>query len=294
MTQRLLLVHAHPDDETIGTGITMAKYAAEGTEVTLVTCTLGEEGEVILEDLAHLAADRTDTLGAHRQTELAEAMKALGITDWRLLGGPGRFRDSGMVGTPPNDRADCFWRTDLLVAALELVPIIREVRPQVVVTYDDFGGYGHPDHIQAHRVTHYALDLAASATFRPELGAPWHVTKVYWPAFPKSIMRASIEALKAQGSDSEFAMMDPDDIPFACDDELITTVIEGAEFLPRKLSAMRAHGTQISVDGGLFALADGVGAEAFSSEYFRLALGEPGTSRNAAGLETDLFAGIPA
>jgi len=270
----------------------MAKYADQGTEVTLVTCTLGEEGEVVLEDLAHLAADRTDTLGVHRQGELADAMTALGITDWRLLGGPGRFRDSGMVGTPPNDRPDCFWRTDLLVAALELVPIIREVRPQVVVTYDDFGGYGHPDHIQAHRVTHYALDLAASASFRPELGAPWHVSKVYWPAFPKSIMRASIEALKAQGSDSEFAMMDPDDIPFACDDELVTTVIEGAEYLPRKLAAMRAHGTQISVEGGLFALADGVGSEAFSSEYYRLALGEPGTTRNAAGLEEDLFAGI--
>ena len=294
MTKRLLLVHAHPDDETIGTGVTMAKYAEDGVEVTLVTCTLGEEGEVILEDLAHLAADKNDTLGEHRQTELAAAMNALGITDWRLLGGPGRFRDSGMIGTPPNDRPDCFWRTDLLVAALELVPIIREVRPQVVVTYDDFGGYGHPDRIQAHRVTHYALDLAASATFRPELGAPWQVSKVYWPAFPKSIMRASIEALKAQGSDSEFAMMDPDDIPVACDDELVTTVIEGAEFLPRKLEAMRAHGTQIAVDGGLFALADGIGAEAFASEYYRLALGEIGDSRNSAGLEDDLFAGITA
>jgi N-acetyl-1-D-myo-inositol-2-amino-2-deoxy-alpha-D-glucopyranoside deacetylase len=105
-------------------------------------------------------------------------------------------------------------------------------------------------------------------------------------------MRASIEALKAQGSDSEFAMMDPDDIPFACDDELITTVIEGAAYLPRKLEAMRAHGTQISVDGGLFALADGIGAEAFSSEYYRLALGVQGESRNAAGLEDDLFSGI--
>jgi N-acetyl-1-D-myo-inositol-2-amino-2-deoxy-alpha-D-glucopyranoside deacetylase len=197
-----------------------------------------------------------------------------------------------MMGVDSNKRPDCFWNADLLEAATDLVAIIREVRPQVVVTYDDFGGYGHPDHIQAHRVTHYALDLAASATFRPDLGAPWQVSKVYWPAFPKSIMRASIEALKAQGSDSEFAMMDPDDIPFACDDELITTVIEGAAYLPRKLEAMRAHGTQISVDGGLFALADGIGAEAFSSEYYRLALGVQGDSRNAAGLENDLFSGI--
>ena len=135
-------------------------------QVTLVTCTLGEEGEVLLPELSHLASDQDDALGEHRRDELAAAMAELGVTDWRLLGGPGRFRDSGMIGTPPNDRPDCFWRTDLLVAAAELVPVIREVRPQVVVTYDDFGGYGHPDHIQAHRVTHYAIALAASPTFR--------------------------------------------------------------------------------------------------------------------------------
>ena len=116
-------------------------------------------------------------------------MAALGVTDWRLLGGPGRFRDSGMVGTPPNDRPDSFWRTDLLVAATELVAILREVRPQVVVTYDDFGGYGHPDHIQAHRVTHYAVALAETASFRPDLGAAWAVDKVYWTAFPRSVLR---------------------------------------------------------------------------------------------------------
>ena len=164
-------------------------------------------------------------------------MAELGVTDWRLLGGPGRFRDSGMIGTPPNDRPDCFWRTDLLVAATELVPVIREVRPQVVVTYDDFGGYGHPDHIQAHRVTHYAIDLAASPTFRADLGPAWDVQKVYWTAFPRSIVRAGIEALRAQGVDDEFTAMDPDDIPFACDDALVTTQVEASEFLESKMAA---------------------------------------------------------
>lgn len=291
MDRRLLLVHAHPDDECIATGATMAKYAADGVLVTLVTCTLGEEGEVLLPELSHLASDKDDALGAHRQQELAAAMAELGITDHRLLGGAGRFRDSGMVGTPPNDRPDCFWRADLLAAATELVPVLREVRPQVVVTYDDFGGYGHPDHIQAHRVTHYAIALAASPTFRSDLGPAWQVSKVYWTAFPRSIVRAGIEALKAQGVDDEFTAMDPDDLPFACDDDLVTTAVDATAHLSAKMAALRAHGTQVSVDGGFFALADNVGSEAFGTEYYRLAQGAlvvaPGEEK-----ETDLFAGI--
>ena len=291
MDRRLLLVHAHPDDESIATGATMAKYVADGVSVTLVTCTLGEEGEVLLPELSHLASDQDDALGQHRQQELGAAMAELGVEDWRLLGGPGRFRDSGMVGTPPNDRPDCFWRTDLLEAALALVPVIREVRPQVVVTYDDFGGYGHPDHIQAHRVTHYAIELAASPTFRRDLGEPWSVAKVYWTAFPRSIVRAGIEAMKAQGIEDEFTAMDPDDLPFACDDDLVTTAVDATEFLPQKMAALRAHGTQVSVDGGFFALADNVGAEAFGVEYFRIARGVPSVAAGAAH-EDDLFAGI--
>lgn len=291
MDRRLLLVHAHPDDETIGTGATMARYAADGTQVTLVTCTLGEEGEILLGEFAHLASDREDALGAHRQGELGAAMAELGVSDWRLLGGPGRFRDSGMVGTPQNDRADCFWRADLLEAATELVRVIREVRPQVVVTYDDFGGYGHPDHIQAHRVTHYAVTLAGSPTFRPELGPAWTVDKLYWTAIPRSVLAEGIAALRAMGDESEFAAMDPDDLPFACDDELVTTQVDGTAFLDRKTAAMRAHGTQISVDGGFFALSNNLGAEALGVEYFRLVSGPFAPA--ADGREHDLFAGLP-
>lgn len=287
--RRLLLVHAHPDDETIGSGATMAKYAAQGVDVTLVTCTLGEEGEILVPELAHLAADQTDGLGDHRIGELADAVRILGVSDHRFLGGPGRFRDSGMMGVPSNDRPDCFWRADLLEAAGELVTVVREVRPHVVITYDDFGGYGHPDHIQAHRVTHYAIALAESETFRPEAGAPWRVPKIYWTAFPRSVVRAGITALREQGSNSEFAAMDPDDIPFACDDELITTAIEANEFVDAKMQALAAHRTQVSVDGGFFALSDNLGSEVMGTEYFRLARGDRGRDLHR---ETDLFAGI--
>src|SRR6478735_10321584 len=152
LTRRVLFVHAHPDDECIGNGATMAQYAAQGVHVTLVTCTRGEEGEVLVPDLANLAADQDDELGAHRETELSAAMAELGVADHRFLGGAGRYRDSGMMGLPTNDRPECFWQADVDEAASHLVAVIREVRPLVLATYNDNGGYGHPDHIQTHRV----------------------------------------------------------------------------------------------------------------------------------------------
>jgi N-acetyl-1-D-myo-inositol-2-amino-2-deoxy-alpha-D-glucopyranoside deacetylase len=155
--RRLLLVHAHPDDESIGTGATMARYAAEGARVTLVTCTLGELGEIIPADLAHLGADE---LGRYRIGELDAACAELGVTDHRYLGGPGRWRDSGMMGTAGNDDPRCFWRASVAEAADALLAVIREVRPQVLVTYDANGFYGHPDHIQAHRVAWHAFARA--------------------------------------------------------------------------------------------------------------------------------------
>ena len=290
MNQRLLLVHAHPDDESIATGITMAKYAAGGAHVTLVTCTLGEEGEILLPDIAHFAADKEDKLGEHRQSELAAAMQELGITDWRLLGGPGRFRDSGMIGTSPNEKPECFWRADLLEASIELVKVIRETRPQVAITYDDFGSYGHPDHLQAHRITHYAAILAAVPGFKPELGAPWKIQKIYWTAMSKNMLSEGIKALRAAGETTGFAELDPDDLPFATDDALITTEITGPEFLSAKMDALRAHATQVSVDGGFFALSNNLGSQVFGTEYYRLAVGELGELVD--GREQDLFSGV--
>ena len=290
--RRILFVHAHPDDETIGNGATMAKYAADGVHVTLVTCTLGEEGEIILDDHAHHAADQNDTLGQHRAIELANAMAELGVADHRQLGEPGKYRDSGMMGTPDNDDPTCFWRADLLAATADLVAVIREVRPQVLVTYDDFGGYGHPDHIQAHRVAMYGAVLAAAPSYRPDLGEAWDVAKIYWNAFPKSFMRMGIEALRAAGETTGFAAMDPDELPMAIDDALVTTVVHAEDFFDQKMDAMRAHATQISVEDGFFALSNNLGSKALGIEFYRLVRGRVAGELDADGRETDLFAGV--
>src|SRR6202034_2469223 len=140
---RMLLVHAHPDDESIGTGATMAKYAAEGAHVALVTCTLGELGEVIPPELAHLAADADGGLGEYRIGELAAACAALGVTDHRYLGGHGRWRYFGMMGESNNDAPDCCWQADVDEVAGELLRLIREVPPQVLISYDANGFYEH-------------------------------------------------------------------------------------------------------------------------------------------------------
>ena len=292
--RRLLLVHAHPDDETIGNGVTMARYVDEGASVTLVTCTRGEEGEVLVPELARLAADAEDGLGAHREGELAAAMAVLGVTDFRFLGGSGRYRDSGMAGTPANTRDDCLWRADLRAAADHLVAVIREVRPQVLVTYDELGGYGHPDHIQAHRIATYATSLAAAPSYRSDLGEPWEVAKVYWTALSESRLRQSLRRLRDLGELTMFDGMDPEGElpPFAVPDALLTTAIDGTAYVERKLAAMRAHATQISVDGPFFALSNNLGNEVWGLEFYRLVKGRAGDLRDANGLESDLFAGV--
>ncbi|MDX6374361.1 MAG: N-acetyl-D-myo-inositol-2-amino-2-deoxy-alpha-D-glucopyranoside deacetylase, partial [Nocardioidaceae bacterium] len=173
----------------------MARYVAEGRGVTLVTCTAGEMGEILVPELEHLAADKDDKLGEHRSTEIAAAMKALGVTDHRWLGGFQTYRDSGMkwhedgYAIAADDiHANAFWHADLTEAADHLVGVIREVQPQVLVTYDPFGGYGHPDHIQAHRVAMAAVDAAADPAYRPDLGAAWTTAKVYWCCVPRSVL----------------------------------------------------------------------------------------------------------
>ena len=290
--RRLLLVHAHPDDETIGTGATMAKYAADNALVTLVTCTLGEEGEILVPGLEHLAADREDGLGQHRIGELAAAMEALGVRDHRFLGGPGRWRDSGMMDTPANERPNCFWRADLDEATRELVAVVREVRPQVVVTYDENGGYGHPDHIQAHRVAVAAFEKAGDASYEPSLGEPWRPVKLYYTTFPKSVLQAGIDALKAAGETDFFGVDSAEDLPFGVPDELVTTEVDATDHLDAKTAAMRAHKTQIAVDGPFFALSNNVGNKAFGTEYYTLVSGSLGPADGPNGRERDLFAGI--
>jgi N-acetyl-1-D-myo-inositol-2-amino-2-deoxy-alpha-D-glucopyranoside deacetylase len=292
--RRLLLVHAHPDDETINNGATMARYVAEGAQVTLLTCTLGEEGEVLVPALAQLAADQADQLGGYRISELAAAMAALGVTDWRFLGGAGRYRDSGMMGTPANDKPRAFWNADLDEAADSAVAVVREVRPQVLVTYDENGGYGHPDHIQAHRVAMRAVELAADPAHRPDLGPAWDVAKVYWCCMPRSVMKQGIEAMAALGEASPFeGLGDIDDVPFAVPDELVSAAVDGRAHAGSKDAAMRAHPTQITVDGPFFALSNNLGLEVMGTEYYRLVRGGRGDGTGPDGWEDDLFAGLP-
>src|SRR3954469_6821038 len=228
--RRLLLVHAHPDDETIGSGSTMAKYAAEGAHVTLVTCTLGEEGEIVVPELEHLGAAQEDKLGPHRADELAAAMKVLGVTDHRLLGGSGRYRDSGMMGEPTNDRPEAFWQADIDQATQDLVAVVREIRPQVIVTYDENGAYGHPDHIRAHDVAAGAFRNARDPAYAPGTGEPWQPSKLYYTVVPKSMIQAAMDYTRALDRDLFDGAQSADDIPFAMPDEQVTTEVDATAY----------------------------------------------------------------
>lgn len=278
---RALLVHAHPDDETINNGATMALYADLGAQVTLVTCTRGEEGEVLVEEHSHKAATRDDLLGEHRVIELADAMKELGIRDYRFLGAPDhKYRDSGMMGTEPNERSDCFWKADFDTATAELAKIIDEVKPHVLITYDEFGGYGHPDHIQAHRVAMAAADVSN-----------WQIPKIYWNVMPRSVIQEGIDKMKELGSDF-FGAESADDLPFAKDDAFVTTLIDGNPYVEKKMAAMRAHATQIEVDGPFFALSNNLGLQVWGHEYYTLVRGVKSEPLDSNQRESDLFAGI--
>jgi len=278
---RALLVHAHPDDETINNGATMAMYAALGAKLTLITCTRGEEGEVLVEEHSHKAAVHDDLLGDHRVLELADAMKELGISDFRFLGAPeNKYRDSGMMGTEPNERGDCFWQADFERATAQMSKIIDEVKPHILITYDEFGGYGHPDHIQAHRVAMAAAEKSS-----------WEIPKIYWNVMPRSVIQESIDKMKELGSDF-FGAESADDLPFAKDDSFVTTLIDGNSHVEQKLAAMRAHATQIAVDGPFFALSNNLGLQVWGHEYYTLVRGEKSAPFDSDGRESDLFAGI--
>jgi N-acetyl-1-D-myo-inositol-2-amino-2-deoxy-alpha-D-glucopyranoside deacetylase len=277
MNRRALFVHAHPDDETINNGATMAQMVEDGVAVTLITCTRGEEGEVLVPELSHLASSAEDKLGSHRVTELANAMKELGVKDHRFLG---TYRDSGMIDTPPNQHPDCFWRADVEEAAKKLATIIDEIKPQIMVTYDENGGYGHPDHIQTHRVAMRASEIAT-----------WQIQKIYWNIMPKSVVQRGMDAMKAQGSDF-FGAESVDELPFVKDDSFVSAVVHAPNQVDKKMAAMKAHATQISLDGPFFALSNNLGVQVFGDEYYTLVKGKKAGPFNTDNLERDLFAGI--
>jgi N-acetyl-1-D-myo-inositol-2-amino-2-deoxy-alpha-D-glucopyranoside deacetylase len=249
--RRLLLVHAHPDDETLSTGGTIARYAADrDTAVTLVSCTLGEQGEAIPDELAELAPERGDQLGGYRAGELAAACAALGVRDHRYLGGIGRWRDSGMAlaghgvraAMPERLHPRALARPDALGEQIEqLVAVLEEVRPQVVVTYGADGGYGHPDHVRAHEITAAAVRRVPARMFCTVVG--------------RSTLDAGLA--KLGGRDGlPFRMPEPDELP-TVPDEAIRVRVDVSAQRPARVAAMRAHATQVAVwsDGDVTAYA---------------------------------------
>ncbi|MPZ79488.1 MAG: N-acetyl-1-D-myo-inositol-2-amino-2-deoxy-alpha-D-glucopyranoside deacetylase [Actinophytocola sp.] len=274
---RLLLVHAHPDDESLWTGGTIARYAAAGVQVMLVTCTLGEEGEIIPESLRELAAGAADQLGGYRIGELRSACAALGVSDHRWLGGPGRWRDSGMAGVAANAHPRAFAGGDLDEQAATLAAVLDDVRPQVVVSYGPDGGYGHPDHIRAHDVTMAACAKADD------------VARVFHAVTSRQATESGVEAL-THVPDLPYRLPAPGELPVT-DDSRITTTVSIADVLSVKLRALRAHTTQVSVwqsaEGATcYALSNGIAQPIPAAEFYVLAGGDP------AGAGTDLFGGL--
>ena len=286
-TPRLLFVHAHPDDESLTTGVAIAHYAARGADVHVVTCTLGEEGEVIGDLYAQLAVDAADQLGGYRIGELTSALHALGIGPPMFLGGPGHWRDSGMDGTRPRHRQR-FIDADMPEAISELVAIIRQLRPHVVVTYDPKGGYGHPDHVQTHRVTSAAVAASGSDEYP---GNRWQVPKFYWTVMANSAMAAGLAEL--DGVPDGWTRVSIDDVPFGYPDDEIDAVIDAPEQLPAKVAALRAHATQVTVapNGNSCALSNNIALPIGATEHYILVAGHPG-ERDHRGWETDLLAGL--
>jgi N-acetyl-1-D-myo-inositol-2-amino-2-deoxy-alpha-D-glucopyranoside deacetylase len=284
---RLLFVHAHPDDETLTTGGTIAHYVARGAQVCVVTCTLGEEGEVIGDRYAKLAVDAADQLGGYRIGELTNALRALGVEEPVFLGGAGRWRDSGMEGTPPRHRQR-FIDADARETVGALVAVIRDLRPHVVVTYDADGGYGHPDHVHAHEVTKAAVAAAGGIEFA---GEPWSAPKLYWTVMAMSAIAAGLDAL--EDVPPEWKRVSIDEVPFGYPDDAIDAVMDVADQLPAKVAALRAHVTQVTVapDGRSCALSNNIALPIGTIEHYILAAGAPG-ERDDRGWETDLLAGL--
>lgn len=262
----LLFVHAHPDDETLATGIALAHHRRLGHPVHVLTCTLGEEGEIIPAELARLAADQEGTLGPWRRRELAAAMAVLDV-EHRVLGedpvsGAGsRFRDSGMAGSPSAAHPWAFSRADVREVAARVAEVIRELAPGTVVTYDAEGGYGHPDHIQTHRVTCAAV-ASLPPESRPDLYAV--LTPRSWGQEDRAWLAANVP------SGTGWAVPRRDD-PFPAsvvDDALVTHEVVAPDLVPLQEEALRAHRTQVSIGRGCYALSNGIAARLSGREGF--------------------------
>jgi N-acetyl-1-D-myo-inositol-2-amino-2-deoxy-alpha-D-glucopyranoside deacetylase len=284
-TLTLMAVHAHPDDEVFLTGGVIAKAAAEGIHTVLVTATRGEEGEIHDPDLD--PAEAHHRLGAIREAELRRAVSILGVDELYFLG----YRDSGMVGTPENDNPHNFHHADPDEATARVVRLIRQTRPDVIVTYDERGGYGHPDHIATHRAVVAAFDAAADPERfpDPEL-APWQPRKLYYGAFARSTFERMQRLFREANPEGSFEPPEEDYSSFTVPDEDLTTVIDVHPYLLQKQAALRAHRTQIAEDNPFLTMTDEIAQELVAVEAFILVRSlVPVPER-----EDDLFAGLRA
>ncbi|HEX2913959.1 MAG TPA: N-acetyl-1-D-myo-inositol-2-amino-2-deoxy-alpha-D-glucopyranoside deacetylase [Chloroflexia bacterium] len=284
-----MTVHAHPDDEVFGTGGTLARLSNEGVRTVLVTSTLGENGEIVDPELDDAAkAAMFPRLGEVREQELKNSVAALGVHELRLLG----FRDSGMAGTKENEDTASYHRATFDEAVKRLVKHIREFKPQVIATYDAFGGYGHPDHVQAHRVTTIAFDVAGDSRMYPELGLEaWQPSKLYYTALPRGFFQKMAAEMRAQGIDGPWNNPEMETDNWGTNDDVITTRFDVRKFMPKKLEAFRAHKTQISPDNFMFLVPQEKLTEGMGYEWFSLAKSKLPLTQNGE-LEEDLFAGL--
>jgi N-acetyl-1-D-myo-inositol-2-amino-2-deoxy-alpha-D-glucopyranoside deacetylase len=281
VTGRLLVVHAHPDDESICTGGTLAHYAATATHVTLVTCTLGEEGEIIPADLRGLGPTLADQLGGYRHAELTRACGELGVTDVRYLGGIGRYRDSGMLGAPSAGHPRALVRAapgtpGHAAAVAHLAAVIGEVRPHVVVSYDVDGGYGHPDHIATHHLARAAAAVGTGSS---------PVRRFFAVIRPEEAVRQALATFQpAPGYRRPLAS----DLGFLASSERVSVRLAVLDQRDRHRRALAAHATQIDLLPSGFALSNRIAQPILDAEYFALLDGAP----VPGGTATDLFAGL--
>lgn len=264
----LLLVHAHPDDESIMTGGVMARAHEMGHRLVLVTATRGEEGEIHNVD----EASTRPRLAEVRSEELRKAAEILGVDRQEFLG----YRDSGMAGTPANENSLSFHQAPLAEAAARLARVIREEQPEIVVTYDESGTYGHPDHKKAHRTTFAALDLLE--------GEGWRPRKAYMHGFPRQAAIDLFRRLQETGFEMP-AEQGQQPAEFGVDDARITTIVDVRDQIDRKRAALAAHVTQNDPKSFFFHVPPEYYEAFFGRETFILARGEA-----AANPETDLFA----
>jgi N-acetyl-1-D-myo-inositol-2-amino-2-deoxy-alpha-D-glucopyranoside deacetylase len=258
-------------------------------QTVLVTCTKGECGEIVDPNVdEETKQSMFPRLGEIREEELKQAVAALGIQELRFLG----FRDSGMAGTADNNNPECFHQANFDEAVKRLVKLIREFRPQVIATYNAWGGYGHPDHIQAHRVTVAAFGAAGDSRLYPDLGLEvWQPAKLYYTTFPRSIFKQVAETARAMGLDGPWSNPELDTNSMGDSDEVITTVFDTRPFFPQKKAAFGAHRTQISPDSFWFKLPDEILKEGLGFESFTLAQGQL-CKTGSNGKELDLFGGL--